>query len=358
MTTRIAPGVGANLLGQHSAERNQDATTYVGNLDPQVSEELLWELFVQAGPVVNVYVPKDRVTNLHQGYGFVEFRSEEDADYAIKILNMIKLYGKPIRVNKASQDKKSLDVGANLFIGNLDPDVDEKLLYDTFSAFGVIVTNPKIMRDPETGNSRGFGFVSYDSFESSDQAIEAMNNQHLCNRPITVSYAYKKDTKGERHGTPAERLLAANNPGSQRNRPHTMFASGPPTQGLPNGGPPVPRPYVNGTVPGQIQHIRPPPPGPIGQFPPPMQMHGQPAWPAPPHTAPPPMAQQLQYRLPARPPPPNMMPPPVGMVRPPPPPTGMSAPPMWMPPPPPPQQGGGMPPPPMSMPPPPPPPSG
>ena len=36
MTTRIAPGVGANLLGQHSAERNQDATAYVGNLDPQV----------------------------------------------------------------------------------------------------------------------------------------------------------------------------------------------------------------------------------------------------------------------------------------------------------------------------------
>ncbi|RVW26612.1 Splicing factor 3B subunit 4 [Vitis vinifera] len=126
MTTRIAPGVGANLLGQHSAERNQDATAYVGNLDPQVTEELLWELFVQAGPVVNVYVPKDRVTNLHQGYGFVEFRSEEDADYA-------------------SQDKKSLDVGANLFVGNLDPDVDEKLLYDTFSAFGVIVTNPKVM---------------------------------------------------------------------------------------------------------------------------------------------------------------------------------------------------------------------
>jgi splicing factor 3B subunit 4 len=93
---------------------------------------------------VNVYVPKDRVTNLHQGYGFVEFRSEEDADYAIKILNMIKLDGKPIRVNKASQDKKSLDVGANLFVGNLDPDVDEKLLYDTFSAFGVIVTNPKV----------------------------------------------------------------------------------------------------------------------------------------------------------------------------------------------------------------------
>ena len=47
---------------------------------------------------------------------------------AIKVLNMIKLFGKAIRVNKASQDKDTLDVGANLFIGNLDPDVDEKVL--------------------------------------------------------------------------------------------------------------------------------------------------------------------------------------------------------------------------------------
>lgn len=57
-----------------------------------------------------------------------------------------------------------------------------QLLYDTFSAFGMIVATPKIMRDPDTGGSRGFGFVSYDSFEASDAAIEAMNGQFLCNR--------------------------------------------------------------------------------------------------------------------------------------------------------------------------------
>lgn len=52
MTSRITPGIGANLLGQHTVERNQDATVaYVGNLDAQVSEELLWEFFIQAGPV-------------------------------------------------------------------------------------------------------------------------------------------------------------------------------------------------------------------------------------------------------------------------------------------------------------------
>ncbi|KAL3629475.1 Splicing factor 3B subunit 4 [Castilleja foliolosa] len=51
----------------------------------QASEDILWELFVQAGPVVNVYVPKDRVTSGHQGYDFVEFRSEEDVDYGMVI---------------------------------------------------------------------------------------------------------------------------------------------------------------------------------------------------------------------------------------------------------------------------------
>jgi len=228
----------------HVQERNQDATLYVGDLDQQGDEALLWELMLQAGPVVNVHIPKDKLTGVHAGYGFVEFRTEEDADYAIKIMNMIKLFGKPIRVNKASQDKKTLDVGANLFIGNLDPEVDEKLLYDTFSAFGVIIATPKIMRDPESGGSKGFGFVGFESFESSDQAISSMNGQYLCGRPISVSYALKKDSKNERHGSAAERLLAANNPSSlSRTRPHVHFGVNPQApQAMMGNFPPPPPP--------------------------------------------------------------------------------------------------------------------
>ncbi|KAF8770154.1 splicing factor 3B subunit 4-like [Argiope bruennichi] len=305
------------------AERNQDATIYVGGLDEKVSETILWELFVQAGPVVNVHMPKDRVTGQHQGYGFVEFLGEDDADYAIKIMNMIKLYGKPIRVNKASAHQKNLDVGANIFIGNLDPEVDEKLLYDTFSAFGVILQTPKIMRDPETGNSKGYAFINFASFEASDAAIEAMNGQYLCNRPITISYAFKKESKGERHGSAAERLLAAQNPLSHADRPHQLFADAPPTAGGPM---PVPT------------HSVPPPPLPP---PPPMNVS---------------MSNQVTTSsatsLPPPPPlPPSSLPPPPPMIRPPMPPPPPSAPPpppaTHMPPPPPPASSfGGMPPPP------------
>ena len=61
----------------------------------------------------------------------------------------------------------------------------------------------QIMRDPETGNSKGYAFVNFASFDASDAAIEAMNGQYLCNRAITISYAFKKESKGERHGSAA-----------------------------------------------------------------------------------------------------------------------------------------------------------
>ena len=301
-----------------------------------MSEDLLVELFTQVGRVNSVHMPKDKLTGLHGGYGFVEFLDVADADYAIQIMGMVKLFSRPMRVNKSSLDKKSgqnsLDVGANLFIGNLDPaDVDEKLLYDTFSAFGTIIKPPKIMRDDMTNTSKGFGFVSFDAFEASDLAIECMNNQYLCNRQISVQYSFKRASTGgegsdvvaeggrgpggmpERHGSQAERMLAAANPHRQflsekggipgaargvQRTPNTMFATGmaPPggmagRPGLPGMAPPPPPP-MPGMMMGGMGMPPPPPPMPpqgMGMPPPPPQppmppppMQGMPPPPPPP----------------------------------------------------------------------------
>ena len=191
-------------------ERNQEATCYIGNLDERVTDEIVWELMLQAGPIAHVYLPKDRISQMHQGYAFAEYQTKGDAEYSCRILNGIKLYGKPIRVNLSSNEKQEVDIGANLFVGNLDSGVDERLLYDTFATFGGVVGAPRIARDPTTNVSKNYGFVSFDSFEAADAAIESLNNQFLLNRPITVMYALRKDGKnGERHGSEAERLVAA-----------------------------------------------------------------------------------------------------------------------------------------------------
>ncbi|KAF2841721.1 RNA-binding domain-containing protein [Patellaria atrata CBS 101060] len=236
--------------------QDKDSTVYIGNLDERVTDSLVWELMLQAGRIVNVHLPKDRVSQTHQGYGFVEFISEEDADYAAKIMNQVRLFGKPIRVNKASADKqKTIEVGAELFIGNLDPLVDERTLFDTFSRFGSLVSAPKVARD-DANLSKGYGFVSFSTFEASDEAIEHMNGQYLMNKAITVQYAYKKDGKNERHGDQAERMLAA------QARKHNVAPAVQPITPQIFNAPNAPAATYN-SVPPPVQVQQRPPPNPL-----------------------------------------------------------------------------------------------
>ncbi|GFH45452.1 hypothetical protein CTEN210_01926 [Chaetoceros tenuissimus] len=283
--------------------KNQEATIYVGNLDAACDDALLLELFTQVGRVSSVHMPKDKLTSTHNGYGFVEFVDVTDAEYAMQVMNMVKLFGKPIRVSKSSLDKKasqsSLDVGANLFVGNLDPeDVDEKLLYDTFSSFGTIIKPPRIMRDDITNQSKGFGFVSFDSFEASDMAIECMHNQYLCNRQIVVQYAFKSTNNTEetgapggvreRHGSKAERMLAANNPMRKYMKPTNTTVMPHvggilPISGVPIQNPPLPPPLMTQGAP-----LPPPlPPAQHAPLPPPLPMSNQAPLPPPLPMAPP-----------------------------------------------------------------------
>lgn len=53
-------------MATHIADRNQECTVWVGGLEPQMTEELLYELMLQAGPIVQLNMPRDAVTQLHQ----------------------------------------------------------------------------------------------------------------------------------------------------------------------------------------------------------------------------------------------------------------------------------------------------
>lgn len=83
------------------------------------------------------------------------------------------------------------------------------------------------MRDPDTGMSKGIAFINFASFDASDSAMEALNGQFLSNRAIRVSYSFKKDGKGERHGTASERLLASKKPVIVDDKPHQNFSDVP-----------------------------------------------------------------------------------------------------------------------------------
>ncbi|KAG2470107.1 RNA-binding protein 7-like isoform X1 [Polypterus senegalus] len=79
------------------SSQEADKTLFVGNLDPRVTEELLFELFLQAGPMITVKIPKDRDGKAKQ-FAFVNFKHEVSAPYGMNLLNGMKLFGRPIKI--------------------------------------------------------------------------------------------------------------------------------------------------------------------------------------------------------------------------------------------------------------------
>jgi len=157
-------------------------------------------------------MPKDKITGTSQSFAFVEFETVEDAEYCVRVLGNVKLYGRHVKINRAAKQSAGEDgeFNAKLFIGNLDMEVDEKQLFDTFAQFGAVLS-AKVMTEVDSDKSRGFGFCTFDSFEAADRAIECMNGQYLGGRPVSVGYAFTKvkHTRASRKPVSAWFLAAA-----------------------------------------------------------------------------------------------------------------------------------------------------
>ncbi|KTF99556.1 hypothetical protein cypCar_00039693 [Cyprinus carpio] len=74
-----------------------DRTLFVGNLDPQVTEEVIFELFLQAGPLIKVKIPKDSDGKSKQ-FAFVNFKHEASVPYALNLMNGIRLHGRQLNI--------------------------------------------------------------------------------------------------------------------------------------------------------------------------------------------------------------------------------------------------------------------
>uniref|UniRef100_A0A0D9V8H7 RRM domain-containing protein n=1 Tax=Leersia perrieri TaxID=77586 RepID=A0A0D9V8H7_9ORYZ len=86
--------------------RNPARTVYIGNLDEKVTERVLYEILIQAGRVVDLYIPCDKETSCPKGFAFAEYETEEIAQYAVKLFSgLVRLYGKTLKFAISGQDK-------------------------------------------------------------------------------------------------------------------------------------------------------------------------------------------------------------------------------------------------------------
>lgn len=170
----------------------QFASLYVGDLHPECGEATLYEAFSQAGNVASCRVCRDSVTKRSLGYGYVNYFEVKDAERALDTLNYMSIKGKPCRVMWAQKDpvwKKS--TANNVFVKNLDADIDNKALHDTFSIFGNILSC-KVCTTPD-GKSRGYGFVHYEAEEAAKTAIEKVNGMMIGSSTVFVGPFIKRE---------------------------------------------------------------------------------------------------------------------------------------------------------------------
>ncbi|KAK4762106.1 hypothetical protein SAY87_029990 [Trapa incisa] len=175
---------------------NQFVTTslYVGDLDFNVTDSQLYDLFNQVGQVVSVRVCRDLTTRRSLGYGYVNYSNPTDAARAMEMLNFTPLNEKLIRVMYSHRDPSIRRSGAgNIFIKNLDKSIDNKTLHETFSTFGNILSC-KIATDP-SGQSKGYGFVQYDNEESAQKAIEKLNGMLINDKQVYVGPFLRKQER-------------------------------------------------------------------------------------------------------------------------------------------------------------------
>merc|ERR1719171_711471 len=161
---------------------------------------MLYEVFNAVGPVASIRVCRDSVTRKSLGYAYVNYHNVADAERALDPLNYSQIKGRSCRIMWSHRDPAMRKAGqGNIFVKNLDSNIDNKALYDTFSLFGNILSC-KVACETD-GKSKGYGFVHFESEDSAKQAIERVNGMQIGENTVTVE-KYMKST--ERDSEPKE----------------------------------------------------------------------------------------------------------------------------------------------------------
>ncbi|KAI9309222.1 hypothetical protein BJ944DRAFT_245898 [Cunninghamella echinulata] len=206
----------------------------VANLPQWITNEKLFNLFRPYGPIrlCKIIVEKDHSFN---GTALLQYFDENDANTAKMIMENKYLDKKAITIfplvsSKSSQSSASTNQHSssksesnsvidytNLYIKNLDLAAKSNDLFCAFRTYGRIIS-ARVMKNPETKQSRGYGFVSFSQPDEAKNALEKLNGSFILSKPIVIAF---HEPKKRSQGTSASTTTTTTSNNNNNNNNHS-----------------------------------------------------------------------------------------------------------------------------------------
>ncbi|KAK9381824.1 uncharacterized protein V2V93DRAFT_202397 [Kockiozyma suomiensis] len=182
-----------------AAVSNDSKTTlWMGELEPWIDENFIRQVWSNYGEAVNVKMIRDKFSGTNAGYCFVDFSSPAAAAKALTLNgSIIPNTQRAFKLNWASgggfSERTDRTPEYSIFVGDLGPETSEYVLLNLFQSRYPSCKSAKIMTDPVSGMSRGYGFVRFTDESEMQRALTEMQGFFCGNRPMRISTATPKN---------------------------------------------------------------------------------------------------------------------------------------------------------------------
>ncbi|KAJ3429416.1 poly(u)-binding-splicing factor puf60-b-related [Anaeramoeba flamelloides] len=199
--TITTTNLNTNTTQQNNPNEQQNAKLYVGNIDFSIPQQTIRGIFETVGQIANIHMPYDHQNNRHKGFCFIEFTNPNSVNLAFEKMAGYQLAGREFKLGRSLRNQSSGRGGqyqnqnqtqqtqsnpnCKLYVGNVAWTLTEEDLIGVFSSFGP-VKSIKLMKDPNSTQHKGFGFVDFMSPQSAQLALSSMNGFSIGGRNIKV----------------------------------------------------------------------------------------------------------------------------------------------------------------------------
>jgi len=171
-------------------------TVFCMQLAQRIRARDLEEFFSSVGKVREVKLIQDKHSKRSKGIAYVEFKDIESVPLALGLAGQ-KVLGVPIVVQPTQSEKnkvaaaqmtlqKATQGPTKLYVGNLHENITEEMLKGIFLPFGR-VDQVQIIKDQDTGLSRGYAFITFGEASAAKQALDQLNGFEIAGRPIKLN---------------------------------------------------------------------------------------------------------------------------------------------------------------------------